>query len=151
MAGRIVEFVDRRTGGGLPDGEAVPVALYLVTAGFSGGYLSSTYRMTGMISQLFDVLDQVLHAPIDRDSVNAARFIAHLRYFFVRAHEQRQLDDDSDRLGGAVREAFPEAYAAARRLRMVMELRLGQALSDAELTYLTVHVARMVDEAGAEQ
>lgn len=149
-AARIIDFVEQRSGVQLPGGEAVPVAMHLVTAGFSGGDLSATYRMTGVITQLFDVLEQVLDLPVDRDSVNAARFIAHLRYFFVRAHSERQLDDASDRLGDSVRQSFPEAHAAARRLQTVMELRLGQPVNSAELTYLTIHVARMIDEADTE-
>lgn len=147
IAGRILEFVEQHSAISLPDGEVVPVAMHLVTAGFSGGDLSATYRMTGVINQIFDVLEQVLPVPIDRESVNAARFIVHLRYFFVRAHDDRQLDDSSDKLGEGVRRAFPEAYAAARRLQTVMELRLGEPVSSAELTYLSIHVARMVDEA----
>lgn len=150
IAGRIIEFVEEQGDLLLPTGEAVPVALHLVTAGFSGGDLSATYRMTGVINQLFDVLDQVLPVPVDRESINAARFIAHLRYFFVRVHDDRQLDDTSDRLGDSVRHAFPEAHAAARRLQTVMELRLGQSVSAAELTYLTIHVARMIDESRQE-
>lgn len=149
-AARIIDFVEQHGGVQLPDGEAVPVAMHLVTAGFSGGDLSATYRMTGVITQLFDVLEQVLATPVDRESVNAARFIAHLRYFFVRAHSERQLNDASDRLGDSVRHSFPEAYVAARRLQTVMELRLGQPVTSAELTYLTIHVARMIDEAGSE-
>lgn len=149
-AARILEFVEQQHGVQLPAGEALPVAMHLVTAGFSGGDLSATYRMTGVITQLFDVLEQVLSSPVDRESVNAARFIAHLRYFFVRVHDGRQLDDATDRLGDSVRQSFPEAHAAARRLQTVMELRLGQPVSPAELTYLTIHVARMIDEVGAE-
>lgn len=149
-ATRIIDFVEQHGGLRIPAGEAVPVAMHLVTAGFSGGDLSATYRMTGVITQLFDVLEQVLPYPLDRDSANAGRFIAHLRYFFVRVNGERQLADASDRLGDSVRQSFPEAYAAARRLQTVMELRLGQPVSSAELTYLTIHVARMIEEASME-
>ena len=148
-AARLLEFVEQHGGVQLPGGEAVPIAMHLVTAGFSGGDISATYRMTGVITQLFDVLEQVLDAPVDRESVNAARFIAHLRYFFVRVHGERQLEDASDRLGDSVRQAFPEAHVAARRLQTVIELRLGQPVSPAELTYLTIHVARMIEDASA--
>lgn len=117
------------------------------TSDHRSGDLSATYRLTGVINQRFDVLEQVLPVPIDRESVNAARFIVHLRYFFVRAHDDRQLDDSSERLGEGVWRAFPEAHVAARRLQTVMELRLCEQVSSAELTYLTIHVARLVDDA----
>lgn len=148
-AGRVLELVNARLDVPLPPEEAVPIALHLVNAGFATGDLSQTYRMTGVFAQLFDVLEQTYSRPFDRDTVNAARFITHLRYFFVRAHTGRQLDDGAGRLGTAIRGAYPEAYSTALKLQAVLELRLGQPLTEDEVTYLTLHVARMVDEVRA--
>lgn len=145
-AGRIVAFVNEQVPDPLPASEAVAVALHLVNAGFATGDLSYTYRMTGLFTQLFDVLEQTVGRTVDRQSVNAARFITHLRYFFVRAHNGRQLEDGSPKLGSAIRSAYPDAYHVATRLQTVLELRLGQPLSEDEVTYLTLHVARMVDD-----
>lgn len=145
-ARRVVAFVNAHIEETLPDPEAVAIALHLVNAGFATGDLSYTYQMTGVFTQLFDVLEQSCGRAIDRHTVNAARFITHLRYFFVRAHNGRQLEEGSPQLGAAIRNAYPDAYAAATRLQTVLELRLGQPLTEDELTYLTLHVARMADE-----
>jgi beta-glucoside operon transcriptional antiterminator len=146
IAQRIADFVNDRIEELLPDEEAVPIALHLVNAGFATGDLSFTYRMTGVFTQLFDVLEQAYGRPFDRDTINAARFITHLRYFFVRAHTGQQLTDGATRLGTAIREAYPEAFATALKLQAVLELRLEEPLTDDEVTYLTLHVARMVDD-----
>jgi beta-glucoside operon transcriptional antiterminator len=146
IAQRIADFVNDHIEEVLPDEEAVPIALHLVNAGFATGDLSFTYRMTGVFTQLFDVLEQAYSRPFDRDTINAARFITHLRYFFVRAHTGKQLTDGATHLGTAIREAYPEAFATALKLQAVLELRLGEPLTDDEVTYLTLHVARMVDD-----
>lgn len=146
IAQRIVDFTNERIEELLPDEEAVPIALHLVNAGFATGDLSFTYRMTGVFNQLFDVLEQAYGRPFDRNTVNAARFITHLRYFFVRAHTGQQLADGATRLGTAIREAYPEAFATALKLQAVLELRLEEPLTHDEVTYLTLHVARMVDD-----
>lgn len=49
-------------------------------------------------------------------------------------------------LSKAIREAYPEAYATALKLQAVLELRLGTPLTEDEVTYLTLHVARMVED-----
>ena len=110
------------------------------------GDLSFTYQMTGVFNQLFEVLEQASGRPIDRDNVNAARFITHLRYFFVRATSGKQLAERASKLRTAIRDSYPEAYATALRLQSVLELRLGEELTEDEVTYLTLHVARLVDE-----
>ncbi|OIH82198.1 phosphocarrier protein HPr [Arthrobacter sp. UCD-GKA] len=129
----------------LPSDEAVSIALHLVNVGFATGDLSSTYQMTGVFAQLFEVLEQAAGRPIDRDTVNAARFITHLRYFFVRAGSGMQLQEGAGKLLDAIRDSYPQAYATALKLESVLELRLGEELTDDEVTYLTLHVARMIE------
>ncbi len=146
MAQQIVDFVNARLEEALPRDEAVAVALHLVNAGFASSDLSYTYQMTGVFAQLFEVLEQAYGRSFDRETVNAARFITHLRYFFVRAHTGRQLAEGATGLGSAIREAYPEAFGTALKLQAVLELRLGQPLTDDEVTYLTLHVARMADD-----
>lgn len=146
MAQQIVDFANARLEEALPRDEAVAVALHLVNAGFASGDLSYTYQMTGVFAQLFEVLEQAYGRSFDRETVNAARFITHLRYFFVRAHTGRQLAEGATGLGSAIREAYPEAFGTALKLQAVLELRLGQSLTDDEVTYLTLHVARMADD-----
>ncbi|PYI39371.1 phosphocarrier protein HPr [Arthrobacter psychrolactophilus] len=145
-AQHILKHVNATLEAPLDDDEAVSIALHLVNAGFTGGDMSSTYQMTGVFTQLFDVLEQAAGRPIDRDTVNAARFITHLRYFFVRANSGKQLDEGAGKLRSAIRDSYPDAYSTALRLQNVLELRLGEPLAEDEITYLTLHVARLIDE-----
>ena len=145
-ARRMLAHVNAALDAPLDDGEAVSIAMHLVNAGFAVGDLSFTYQMTGVFSQLFEVIEQAAGRPIDRDTVNAARFITHLRYFFVRAASGKQLDEGASKLSTAIRDAYPDAYATALRLQSVLELRLGEPLTEDEATYLTLHVARLMAE-----
>ncbi|MFE7630983.1 PRD domain-containing protein [Kocuria sp. NPDC057446] len=146
IAQRILDHVNTCLEHPLPEAEAVPIALHLVNAGFATGDLSFTYQMTGVFTQLFEVLEQAYGRPLDRNTINAARFITHLRYFFVRAHTGSQLDEGATRLSVAIREAYPAAFGTALKLQAVLELRLEEPLTEDEVTYLTLHVARMVDD-----
>ncbi|SDI75730.1 transcriptional antiterminator, BglG family [Arthrobacter subterraneus] len=145
-AQRILDFVNSRLDAPLDEGEAVAITLHLVNAGFASGDLSYTYQMTGLFQQLFEVLEQAYERPFDRNTVNAARFITHLRYFFVRANSGKQLEEGADNLLTAIKDSYPDAYSTALKLQSVLELRLGTPLTGDEVTYLTLHVARMVDE-----
>lgn len=145
-ARRVLEHVNAHLDAPLSDDEAIPITLHLVNAGFATGDLSYTYQMTGVFTQLFEVLEQAYDRPFDRNSVNAARFITHLRYFFVRANSGKQLEEGAGKLREAIKGSYPDAYSTALKLQAVLELRLGEPLTDDEVTYLTLHVARMVTE-----
>ena len=127
----------------LPTSEAVGLALHLVNAGFATGDLSYTYTMTGAIQQMVTVIEQSLGLDLDPGSVSVGRFITHLRYLFVRIHQRKQLDEKHSPVGVAIRAAYPHAVECALRLEALLELRLGSTLTDDEVSYLALHVARV--------
>ena len=127
----------------LPKAEAVGLALHLVNAGFATGDLSYTYTMTGVIQQMVAVIEQTFSLDLDPGSVSVGRFITHLRYLFVRIHQHKQLDQKHSTIGIAIREAYPLEVECALRLAALLELRLGSMLTEDEISYLALHVARV--------
>lgn len=96
--------------------------------------------MTGLIQQLIAIVEEQADAPLDPISV--ARFITHLRYLFVRVAQHKQLSDKHSAVGEVIITSYPEAAACARRLAHIVELRLGESLTEDEVSYLALHVAR---------
>lgn len=140
----LVEQINARVEVPLPASEAVGLTLHLVNAGFSAGDLSYSYKMTGLIQQFLDVISQQFGRELDGGSVNVGRFITHLRYLFVRIHQRRQLSDQRhSAVGAAIRENYPEASRCADLLGSLVQLRLDAALTEDELSYLALHVARL--------
>ncbi len=133
----------------LPESEAVAIALHLVNAGMATGDLSYTYTMTGIIQQMVSVIEQTYGVSLPSTSVSVGRLITHLRYLFVRIHQHSQLHEERSAIGSAIRDAYPQALACAERLAQVVELRLGSELTDDEVSYLTLHVARVVQDCPA--
>lgn len=155
QACRIVDFVNnhlRETSMvPLPEAEAVALTLHLVNAGFFTGDLSFTYTMTGVLQQLISVIEESYGIKIRTDTVSVGRFITHLRYLFVRLHHGEQLKDGLSEVGKAIRKSRPDAYKCAQTISLVIELRLGASLTQDEISYLTLHVARIVDSTKQNQ
>lgn len=148
QATTLLAELNRRSGGALADEEAVGIALHLVNAGFATGDLSYTYTMTGVIQQMIAVIEQTYGLTLPGSSVNVGRFITHLRYLFARIHQHRQLNDEHSCVGSAIRRSYPEAVECAVRLAALLEVRLGAGLTEDELSYLALHVARVATEEG---
>lgn len=146
LAERIVASVNAELEVPLDPDEAMPIALHLVNSSFNAGDLSQTCLMTGVFSQIFDVIENGMGVPLDRESVNTARFITHLRYFFVRVHQGSQLRDDLKPLTTTLEQTYPDAARCARQVAEILELRLGQTVTPSETTYLAMHIARLTQE-----
>lgn len=150
-AARLLTAINHHIDPSLPQTEATALALHLVNAGFSSGDLSFTYTMTGVIQQMLTVISERCGIPAERDSISGARFITHVRYLFVRVHQHRQLTRQDSVIGESIRTAYPEATRTARQLATIVELRLGTALTEDEVSYLALHVARMTLDAETDE
>ncbi|QZN84602.1 PRD domain-containing protein [Cellulomonas sp. C5510] len=147
QATALLAAVNARVATPLPPTEAVGLALHLVNAGFATGDLSYSYTMTGLIQQFLDVVAGAYGVDLVPGSVSVGRFVTHLRYLFVRIHQRRQLDDRRhSEVGDAIRRTYPEASETADRLARLVELRLQAGLTEDEVSYLALHVARIAQD-----
>lgn len=105
----------------------------------------ATYTMTGIIQQMIAVIEGAYGITLAQDSVNVARFITHLRYLFVRIHQHEQLDDEPQPIIESIKTSYPKACQCARQLAVVVKMRLGSDLTEAEIAYLALHVARVTN------
>lgn len=125
-----------------PD-EAVAITLHLVNAGFAVGDLSGTYRMTGLIQQILAVIGSHNDTELNSEDISVARFITHLRYLFVRMAKHQQLDSDDRQVATAISARYPDAVETAQMVANLIELRLDSTLTPDEVSYLTLHIARL--------
>lgn len=143
----LLQAINERVDPHLEASEATALALHLVNAGFVSGDLSFTYTMTGVIQQMLAVVRERYGLDVSDESMSAARFITHVRYLFVRIQQRRQLKGQESILGKGIRQHYPVATHTAQQLATIVELRLGQHLSEDEVSYLALHVARMTMDA----
>ncbi|GGH66343.1 PRD domain-containing protein [Rothia aerolata] len=151
---RAVALVSERLGVDLPDQEAIPLALHLVNSQFAASDMSQTFRMTEVFAQIFELISSFYGVEIDQSALSAARFVTHLRYLFVRTGKEgagSYQDDATPLLTEAVKASYPQAFACAQKVYLLLEMQLNQELTDDELTYLTIHIARLAKDLGLEK
>ena len=144
LAEAMVEEINAAQEVQLPRGEAVALALHLFTAAIGAPSAQAASEQSRLIGQVMGLLEKSFGEAFDADSVNAARFAVHLRYFLVRARTAVQIEDGTSSLvAEALRVFDPDAYRVARRIRDLLEIRLNTAVTDDETAYLALHVARL--------
>ena len=144
----VLEMVRERLQVELDPNEAIPLALHLVNAQFATADMSQAFRMTEVFAQVFEIIEASYERKIDPDSMSAARFVTHLRYLFVRASRASANHTEDDEVSqpsllAALRADVPRAYACAQKVLLVLQMQLKHSLTRDELTYLTIHIARL--------
>ena len=144
LAEAMVEEINATQEVQLPGGEAVALALHLFTAAIGAPSAQAASEQSRLIGQVMGLLEKSFGEAFDADSVNAARFAVHLRYFLVRARTAVQIEDGTSSLvAEALRISDPDAYRVARRIRDLLEIRLNTIVTDDETAYLALHIARL--------
>ncbi|HEY0188756.1 MAG TPA: PRD domain-containing protein [Cellulomonas sp.] len=131
----------------VPDDEAVPITLHIVNAMTSGLDMAHTFDMTALLRDVVVEIERVYGTTIDRRSVDAARFVTHLRYLLARVREpgSAALPMPGD-LRDSVQGSYPRAHACALRVAAIVERDLSLTITASEAVYLTLHVARLTGE-----
>ena len=110
LAEAMVEEINAAQEVQLPGGEAVALALHLFTAAIGAPSAQAASEQSRLLGQVMGLLEKSLGEAFDADSVNAARFAVHLRYFLVRARTAVQIEDGTSSLvAEALRASDPDA------------------------------------------
>lgn len=126
----------------LPEEEATALAMHIVNAQFASGDLNDTVTMTQRITQVLEVVTTSLRIEVPEESMDAARFVTHLRYLFTRIETGSQIAASPPGLVASIVAATPDAYRVAERVRELFAM-WGTTLSDDEVAYLSMHIARL--------
>lgn len=149
----ILGLVADRRGVRLPELEAIPFALHFVNAKFGQDDMSATMEMTEAFGAVLDTVRSRLAIDIDEESLDATRFITHLRYLFLRQEKRAKgvasAAVDQQALYDLVRTTQPVEFACAQEVQAMLEQRFDWRLDHNELLYLTLHVARLAAAAAS--
>lgn len=128
----------------LPEDEAGFFALHIVNAELDGN-MHHTMEAPEIIDDIISIVKFTYKSDLDEDSFSYERFITHLKYFLQRAERNAYYEPQAGGVFEIIREKFPEAYRCATRIQSYMESRYPEKLTDEEMLYLTVHIARITD------
>lgn len=143
LARRALDLIERRSGIRLPDVEAVPLALHFVNAQFDSTNLTKAIQMTETFGLILDLIRYEYLVQIDESSLDATRFITHLRYLFLRRERGTQVTDDLSSVEASVKATDPKAYQCATRVKQLLTDRLDWSISQEEVLFLALHIHRL--------
>ncbi|WP_062529231.1 PRD domain-containing protein [Demequina rhizosphaerae] len=143
FARRTLDLVEETSGVRLPDIEAVPLALHFVNAQFGDRSIQATFDMTSVLAQLLEIIRDEYGVEVDREDDAVARFVAHLRYLYVRGRSGVRRDEATPELAAAIRVTQPREYAVAERMERYIGERYDWDVHEGEVLYLAIHVIRL--------
>ena len=139
-------MIRERLGVDLHEDEAAFIALHIVNAELNTS-MSVMFDITKLIEDTISVVEYFYQKRFDRESLQFARFVVHLRYFAQRLF-QGQLEEDTQEVKDIEFRQFiihscRNHYKCAQRIADYVRNAYHKELSEEELIYLAIHLKRI--------
>lgn len=145
-----IRMIEKETSILLPKDEAAFIALHFINAQLENPDQAVT-KVTKVISEIETIIKHTFRIELDEDSVYYYRFITHLKFFASRLFAEKIYNDNqSDDLLEVIKIKYQNAFNCVNKIDQFIMTKYGYTLSDEEILYLTIHIARIVSESQKE-
>ncbi|MBF8808344.1 MAG: PRD domain-containing protein [Enterococcus lacertideformus] len=143
---KTVEQVSKRYNIQLSENEAGFIALHLVNAQSEQEEMTDMYTFTKTMQDILNIVRYHFGLSFEEESVYFYRFTTHLRFFLTRVlnHEEVQKSEVEEELLEIVQKKYPNAKNCVGKIAQFLQERFDYTISQDELMYLTIHIARLV-------
>lgn len=141
---KIVTLLEEEFSCTLNEDETASIALHIVNAELDSNTIHDSMDAIHLMDQIMQILRYQGKIVEKIDDLNYQRLITHVKFFVQRVLSHHQLQDNNP-LYQMVKKSYPEADAIAEKVRKFVETKVKHRISDDEVTYLIIHIARIMN------
>jgi transcriptional antiterminator len=142
VAAEVVEFINHSMQIDLPEGEIGFIALHVHSA-ITDKAVSDVNRYSKLIIQLIEMIEAQLRVTIDREGMEYARLLRHLRYTIERVLND-EIVQEPEKIASLLKSEYPTCYNLSWKIIKIMQQTLKKPVYEAEAVYLTMHLQRLI-------
>lgn len=139
LALKAVNMLEKRIGIKIPEGEAGFIALHIHSARNKGN-LSNTIKYTYLANTISEFIESSFRIQLDRNSLNYARFIIHLRFAMERLLNNNPIKNE---LLSAIKRKYKDSYKASEQIAKIIEKNLNVKVVPDEIGYIAIHLENL--------
>lgn len=138
-----IYMVEERLGIQLPEEEAANIAFHFANAMASDGNSYDTIKYAKVIGEIINIFVFSLNRTLDKKNMHYMRFITHIKFFVERFFTDSMLISRDDLLFNQMKRSNPKEMSVALKVRDFLEKKYGKKLTNEEMAFLVVHIARV--------
>lgn len=140
----IVDMIRQKFDIKIEDDEASFIALHIVNAEMNTEF-RDVIEITGMIDDIYDIVESNFELNIDKESLEYTRFIMHLRVFFERiVNHQNLKSEKSASLLKILQDEYQKQYQCVLKIIDYVTMKYDE-LFEGEILYLLVHIIKLTE------
>lgn len=128
----------------LNEDEAASIALHIVNAELNEE-MPVVIKMTQIVPEVLNIVKYHFKMELDEESLNYYRFVTHLKFFAQRLINDKHENTLDSEIYEIVKSKHQSAFACSEKISRFISNKYSYELNLEEMTYLTVHIARVVN------
>lgn len=144
---KAIEIIKRETEVLLPRDEAGFIGLKFVEGG--SDRQTNVNENLKITKDIVDIIQYKVGKTINSESISYRRLITHLNFLLVRIYDSDKStgnSDDNIELLTTISSTYPDAFEIAKKVQLYIQKQLKVIVSANELTFLTIHIQRVMKE-----
>lgn len=142
VAQAVVPLMKSRLNIDIPEDELCFITLHLRTVQTNQS-ITAMNRFSSLIAILIELIEEELSIKIDKESTDYVRLVTHLRFAIDRAEKHQGLGENHP-LSTLLQKEYPVCYNLSWKLVKIMQNELRIPIPEAEVSYLTLHIQRLL-------
>ncbi|KOY14552.1 BglG family transcription antiterminator LicT [Paenibacillus xylanivorans] len=130
----------------LPEEEAGNIAFHFVNAQTHEQNMELTIQSVKMLKDIFNLIQYSFNIQLNKHSIHYTRLVTHLQFFIQRLQEGRISESSNDSIFQHMVNEHPLEYKCAETIKAYVKNMMDVTISNGELLYLMIHIARIVQE-----
>lgn len=143
---KALDLIEEKTHVRLPEDEAGFIALHIVNAQLDVEQ-PKVQEITKLIEEILTIVRINFKIEFNEDSVFYYRFITHLRYFAQRLFSNSTYNSGADdELVNIIKIKYSEEFKCVSKIKLFISKKYNYELSNDEYIYLTIHIAKVIQD-----
>ncbi|WP_337873574.1 PRD domain-containing protein [Exiguobacterium sp.] len=141
-----VDLLNRALKVDFPKEEAANIAFHLINAQSEESSSRAGMNYAKLIGAIVNMVRYSLNISMDKESIHYTRFITHVKFFVERFYEDKLLVEKDNLLFNQIATLYPNAMEVAFKVKSYIEQVHEKEIPNDELTYLAVHIHRLMNQ-----
>lgn len=147
---KAVAIIREDMGVQLSEDEAGFFALHIANAELQGNSPMGM-EMPEIIKDILNLVKFSVGQDFQENDLSCERFVTHLKFFLQRIISKKTYGKEDNFWAKELKKEYPLAYKTALRIKSYIKAKLQYEVSDEEITYLTIHIQRIISRKGDQQ
>lgn len=127
----------------LPVDEVASIALHIVNAEYDTA-MGEAITITKCIPEILQIVKDYYNIEIDEESIHYERFTTHLKFLTQRIVKKELLNNKDKEFKEMIEKLYTKEYECAKLIGAYIKEHFSHNITEEELTYLTVHIRRVI-------